>query len=152
MAVGSGASTGFASGIVAYVAFQLLLFIYGWSVGAIVPLDASPELMARLGESVGWFVLLGRLVVDLLLGAYLLSTARNLFVALAVFVATTFGCFLIEQVITAAVQGSQFFAGLGSGNVAGAAGMLLWAIVPATIAQAIGAFGASFAGRFFKPA
>jgi hypothetical protein len=139
-----GWSIGISAAVLSFIMNQVAQFAVGSAVYGIageIPAEYALAASAVMAMS----VLMVRVPFDLLIGAYLVTRAKNLFAALGVFLLAYFVCYLVEQGLSMTVGASGLYntiAEAGWGPVL--PGVLLVFGVPLA-AQAVGAFGARLA-------
>ncbi len=132
---------GITAGILSFIMNQIAQVAVGYGTFSIVGAELTADEMIYVTGIIGLVVVAVKTPFDLLVGAFHLSRARNVFAALGLFVVTYLFCYFIEQTISATMGASGLF------NVISAYGAeaLLWGlfyvIVVPTAAQAIGALG-----------
>jgi hypothetical protein len=137
---------GITAGILSFIMNQIAQVAVGMGVFNIVGTEMTADQLLFVTSMIGLMVVAVKTPFDLLVGAFHLSRARNVIVALGLFVVTYLLCYFIEQAISATMGASGLF------NVASVYGgeALLWGlvyvIVVPTVAQGVGAFGARLAG------
>lgn len=143
-------SIGISAAVLSFIMNQVAQFAVGsaaYGIAGTIP----PEYELAASSLIALSVLIVRVPFDLLIGAYFVSRARNLFAALGIFVLAYLVCYLVEQGLSMTVGASGLYntiAAAGWGPVL--PGILLVFGVPLA-AQAIGAFGARLAGWLTRP-
>ena len=143
-------SIGISAAVLSFIMNQVAQFAVGsaaYGIAGTIP--AEYELAAS--SLIAFSVLIVRVPFDLLIGAYFVSRARNLFAALGIFVLAYLVCYLVEQGLSMTVGASGLYNTIAAaGWGPGLPGILLVFGVPLA-AQAIGAFGARLAGWLTRP-
>lgn len=135
---------GIVAGILSFIMNQIAQVAIGFSIFNIVGNLTAEEMLIVTGL-MGISVVAVKAPFDLFVGAFYLSRARNILVALGVFAVTYLFCYFIEQTISATMGMSGLF------NVASAYGPavllsgMFYVIGLPLIAQAVGAFGVKLA-------
>jgi hypothetical protein len=143
---------GIAAAVLSFIMNQVAQIFVGFAVFSVVPPDITPTDFLYVTGLIGIAVTGVRVPFDLLIGAYLLGRARNILLALGVFIATYIVCYLLEQVISMFFGLSGLFNTLQSGmpplTVLTGLGIVLGITLAA---QAIGAYGARIAAFVMRP-
>lgn len=135
---------GIVAGILSFIMNQIAQVAIGFSIFNIVG-NLTAEDMLIVTGLMGISVVAVKAPFDLFVGAFYLSRARNILIALGVFAVTYLFCYFIEQTISATMGMSGLF------NVASAYGPavllsgMFYVIGLPLIAQAVGAFGVKLA-------
>ena len=140
---------GIAAAVLSFIMNQVAQFFIGGAVFSLVG-ELNPEQMLIVTSIVGLSVLGVRVPFDLLLGAYLVARARNVFLALGVFLLTYVFCYLIEQTLSMLVGMSGLYNTVTQlGMEAVLPGLAAVFGVP-LLAVAVGALGAKLAAYFMR--
>jgi hypothetical protein len=148
---GAGAvSIGISAAVLSFIMNQVAQFSVGSAVFGIVgeiPADYALAATAVIALA----VLLVRIPFDLLLGAYLLTRARNIYAALGVFLLAYLVCYLIEQVLSMTVGASGLYNTLTTVGIEALLPGLFFVFGVPFLSQAIGAFGSKLAAWLLRP-
>lgn len=148
---GSGTiGIGIAAAVLSFIVNQLVQFAVGFTAYGITGPDLTPEQMFALVNLIGLSVIMIRVPFDLLVGAYLVSRARNVFGALGMFALTYLGCYLVEQSISAAFGMSGLFMTATQGGLEALLYGFGWVLGLPILSMAVGAFGARGAALLMR--
>lgn len=142
---------GIVAGILSFIMNQIAQVAIGFSIFNIVG-NLTAEEMLIVSGLMGISVVAVKVPFDLFVGAFYLSRARSILIALGVFVLTYLFCYFIEQTISATMGMSGLF------NVASAYGAeaLVWGLFYVIglplLAQGFGAFGVRLSAHLMRRA
>jgi hypothetical protein len=148
---GTGAiSIGIAAAVLSFIMNQIAQFAVGYTAYGIAGTELTPDQMFMLANIVGSSVIIIRVPFDLLIGAYLVSRARNVFGALGMFAVAYLVCYLIEQAVSAAFGMSGLYMTAMQGGVEAVLWGFGWVLGLPLICQTIGALGAKATAFFMR--
>jgi hypothetical protein len=148
---GTGAvAIGISAAVLSFIMNQVAQFAVGSAVYGIVG-EIPSDFVLAASAVMAVAVLIVRVPFDLLLGAYLLTRARNIFAALGVFLLTYLVCYLIEQLLSMTVGASGLYNTLATVGIEALLPGLFFVFGVPFLAQAIGAFGSKAAAWLMRP-
>jgi hypothetical protein len=139
---GTGAvGIGMSAAVLSFIMSQIAQFAVGYTLYGVNG-ELTNDQVFSVSDILGTSITIIRVPFEILIGAYLVSRARNIFAALATFAVAYFVIYLIEQTVSAAFGMSGLWRTWQSGGFEAVAWGFGWVLGIPLVAQGIGAVGA----------
>lgn len=143
--LGSSIAIGIVAAVLSFIMNQIAQVAFGFVAFNLVPAELSGEQLAYVTTFIGIGVMIVKTPFDVFIGAFHLSRARNVLVALGLFVLTYFVCYAIEQMVSMTMGASGLLTTVSTFGLEGLLWGMFYVIGLPTIAQALGAYGVGLA-------
>ena len=145
--LGGSIGIGVVAAVLSFIMNQIAQVAFGFVAFNLVADELTADQLVYITTFIGIGVVMVKTPFDVFIGAFHLSRARNILVGLGLFALTYFLCYVIEQMISAAVGASGLFTTVSTYGLEGLMWGMFYVIGLPTIAQAVGAFGVRLAPR-----